>query len=185
MALRELTRAEVANRLGVSAGTIRHHVESSNRLYSLTAARIFDHLDTRVEHASDWQEYLVTIGSRFAELAQHHPGLDDYVLRGPYEASTLGQFERIMAELIGRDERITRPVAHLLGSRVLILSALMYSRPLERYPEGTEPPPEPYADAAIWTLRAFLRGADAFIGDNDVPALTPTPDAEWTHLQST
>ncbi|MEH3069203.1 MAG: hypothetical protein PGN15_14635 [Aeromicrobium erythreum] len=90
--LTHLTRAAVAERLGVSAGTIRHHVESSHRLYSLTAARIFARLDLEAEEAATWQDYLLTLGRRFAVLVTTHPGVDDYVLRGPYERTTLAQF---------------------------------------------------------------------------------------------
>lgn len=180
--LRNLTRADVADRLGVSAGTIRHHVESTNRLYSLTAARIFDRLDVTADDRPAWTDYLLVLGLRFARLVRAHPGLEDYVLRGPYERNTLDRFERIIQELTRRDETITRPTAHLLGSRILTLSAVMYATTLDRYPEGTTPPPGPYPEVVEWTLRAFLQGAQELIRQGRVPVMTPTPDATWTHI---
>lgn len=181
--LQGLTRAGVADRLGVSAGTIRHHVESAHRLYSLTAARIFDRLDVRADEQTDWGDYLLTVGLRFADLVEAHPGLEDYVLRGPYERSTLDQFERIMSEIIRRDGRIARPAAHVVGSRVLTLGALMRAATFDRYP-GRARPPGPDRELVVWTLRAFLRGAREFVASGDVPATTPTPDATWTHIPS-
>ena len=180
--LKNLTRADVAERLGVSAGTIRHHVESTNRLYSLTAARIFDRLDLSVEDAPTWQDYLLVLGRRFAGLVTAHPGIDDYVLRGPYERTTLIQFERIIDQLTLRDPAIPRHSAHLLGSRTLTLSATMHATSLERYPEGTTPPPGPYVEVVEWTLRAFLRGAGQLLDEDQVPVVQPTPEATWTHI---
>ncbi|MCX6407596.1 MAG: TetR/AcrR family transcriptional regulator [Propionibacteriales bacterium] len=181
--LTNLTRAAVAERLGVSAGTIRHHVESTHRLYSLTAARIFARLDLEAEEAATWQHYLLTLGRRFAALVTTHPGVDDYVLRGPYERTTLDQFERILDELARRDPDMPRHVAYLLGSRTLTLSATLYATSLDRYPAGTTPPPGPYAEVVDWTLRAFLRGAGQLLDEDEAPVLQPTPDARWTHIR--
>lgn len=180
--LRGLTRSGVAARLGVSAGTIRHHVASTNRLYSLTAARVFDRLDVVVGQESGWTGYLLVVGMRFARLVKSCPGLDDYVLHGPYEPSTVDQFSRIIAELTARDPSMPRTTAHLVGSRVLTLAATMASSPVERYDAGFVAPPGPYEDLVEWTIRAFLRGAVQLLDESAPPVLQPTPDATWTHV---
>ncbi|GAA1115162.1 TetR/AcrR family transcriptional regulator [Nocardiopsis composta] len=182
LGLENLTRAGVAAHLGVSAATIRHHVESTGRLYSLTCARIFDRLDLDANDAATWHDYLLTIGLRFTDLVTAHPGLEDYVLRGPYERTTLDRFEHIMGELLRRDASLTRPAAHLLGSRILTLGAAMRTSPLQRYPDGTAPPSGPQREVAAWTLRAFLVGAEELASRGELPATTPTPDAAWTHI---
>src|SRR6478736_1549331 len=71
--LDRLTRAEVAQVLGVSAATIRHHVDSTDRLYSLACARAFGRLQLDSDSKS-WQDYLRTLGQRFAELVTATPG---------------------------------------------------------------------------------------------------------------
>lgn len=173
--LRALTRAEVAQRLGVSEATVRHHIGTSQRLYSRTAAQIFERLDCTVD-SQDWRDYLRTIASRFAELVQAHPGVEDYVLRGPYEASTLDRFERIMTELLARDPRQDRRVAHLLGSRILNLATML--APAVGRDDGSPSQVQVYE----WTIDAFLIGADALIDEGRVPEVIPTPDAPWAQV---
>ena len=91
--------------LGVSAATIRHHVESAERLYSLASAGVFERLGTDAASVRAWQGYLREISARFLALAERHPGLEDYVLRGPCEPSTLAQFGRTRALVIPQHAR--------------------------------------------------------------------------------
>lgn len=180
--LKQLTRAAVAEQLGVSAATVRHHVESADRLYSLACARVFERLDL-VADAASWQDYLLTIGERFAELVETYPGVEDYVLRGPYERSTLDRFERIMTEVIDREPSMTRPMAHLLGSRMLTLAAAMPASTLDRRAPETAPAAAAPRAVREWTLRATILGAAELIARGDIPATIPTPDAAWTHAR--
>ncbi|WP_143542655.1 MULTISPECIES: TetR/AcrR family transcriptional regulator [Rhodococcus] len=179
--LDRLTRAEVAQVLGVSAATIRHHVDSTDRLYSLACARAFGRLQLDSDSKS-WQDYLRTLGQRFAELVTATPGLEDYVLRGPYEERTLEQFERIMNEVLLRKPEFDRATAHLLGSRTLIMSAALHTPARNRYPDSQYPKPETLSAVVSWTLDAFLVGAEKMIDSGLVPTVVPTPDASWTHI---
>lgn len=179
--LDRLTRAEVAQSLGVSAATIRHHVESTDRLYSLACARVFGRLELNSDMDS-WQDYLRLIGQRFATLVMENPGLEDYVLRGPYEKRTLDQFETIMSEIRSREPEFDRPTAHLLGSRVLIISAATHTPACRCQPESQTPQCERRSEVASWTLDAFLAGAELLINDSRVPSVTPTPDAWWARV---
>ena len=179
--LDRLTRAEVAQVLGVSAATIRHHVDSTDRLYSLACARAFGRLQLDSDSKS-WQDYLRTLGQRFAELVTATPGLEDYVLRGPYEERTLEQFERIMNEVLLRKPEFDRATAHLLGSRTLIISAALHTPARNRYPDSQYPKPETlsgccFLDASTPPCRC--RKDDRFRSRSYV---VPTPDASWTHI---
>ncbi|MGC0362535.1 AcrR family transcriptional regulator [Rhodococcus sp. 27YEA15] len=181
--LKQLTRAAVAKRLGVSTATIRHHVESSSRLYSLACDRVFARLDVHGGSGTDWTEYLRLVAARFARLLGEQPGLRDYVLFGPYEPATLDRFDRIMAELIDRDERLDRATAYMLGSRTLVIAAAM------RAPDSESPTAQVHPQASTqrgdvwtWTLDAFFRGADTLIAAGSVPDVIPVPDAPWSSV---
>ncbi|MEV5831459.1 hypothetical protein AB0L25_38415 [Spirillospora sp. NPDC052242] len=180
--LDRLTRAGVARELGVSDATIRHHVESIDRLYALACARVFGRLEVDAPAERTWQGYLRVIAERFTALLKQSPGVEDYVLRGPYERATLGVFEQIMDELMSRDPRLDRRAAHLLGSRLLTLTAALRPPRRNRYPNAEYPHTDIYDGKAAWTIEAFLLGADMLIAAGDLPHAVPTPDAEWTHL---
>lgn len=181
--LDSLTRAAVAIELGVSAATIRHHVTSSERLYSLACARAFDRIDLASD-ATAWQDYLRVVSARFGRIVDAHPGVEDYVLRGPYEQSTLDRFDRIITELEHRDPRMDRRTAHLVGSRTLILTAAMRIPGRTRYSESNRPDADRISEATRWTLDAFFAGADSLIEEGRVPEVTPTPDAPWARVQT-
>ena len=180
--LDRLTRAGVARELGVSDATIRHHVESIDRLYALACARVFGRLQVDAPGEKSWQGYLRVLAARFTGLLKQSPGVEDYVLRGPYERATLEVFERIMEELIGRDPRLDRKAAHVLGSRLLTLTAALRPPRQNRYPNAEYPHSDLYDGQATWTIEAFLLGADALIAAGNLPEAVPTPDAERTHL---
>lgn len=180
--LDRLTRAGVARELGVSDATIRHHVESIDRLYALACARVFGRLRLDADDEQSWQAYLRVLSQRFTALLKESPGVEDYVLRGPYEETTLGVFERIIEELMGRDSRLDRRAAHVLGSRLLTLTAALRPPRRNRYPNEQYPRSEIYEDQAAWTIDAFLIGADKLIAIGQLPDAVPTPDAEWSHL---
>ncbi|MFB7873751.1 TetR/AcrR family transcriptional regulator [Nocardia sp. NPDC056064] len=180
--LDRLTRAAVARDLGVSDATIRHHVQSIDRLYALACARVFDGLRLDVPEEQSWQGYLRVLARRFAELLKRYPGLEDYVLRGPYERTTLGAFERIMDELMRRDPRLDRRAAHILGSRLLTLTAALRPPQRNRYPNGQYPRTELHDEQVAWTIEAFLLGADQLVTAGRLPEAIPTPDAAWTHV---
>ncbi|MFF2083804.1 TetR/AcrR family transcriptional regulator [Nocardia sp. NPDC058176] len=182
--LDQLTRAAVARELGVSDATIRHHVHSIDRLYALACARVFDGLRLDAPEEPSWQGYLRVLADRFAALLKDYPGLEDYVLRGPYEQSTLGVFEQIMDELMRRDSRLDRKAAHILGSRLLTLTAALRPPRRNRYPNAQYPRTELHEEQVRWTIEAFLLGADQLILAGRLPEAVPTPDAAWTHVDS-
>lgn len=180
--LDRLTRAGVARELDVSDATIRHHVDSIDRLYAMACARVFDRLNLDADEEPSWQGYLRVLSTRFTALLKESPGVEDYVLRGPYEQSTLNVFERIIAELTRRDARLDRRAAHVLGSRLLTLTAALRPPRRNRYPNKQYPHSEIYDDQVSWTIEAFLIGADQLIGAGQLPDAVPTPDAEWAHI---
>ncbi|MEE2056046.1 TetR/AcrR family transcriptional regulator [Rhodococcus artemisiae] len=182
--LDNLTRAAVARELGVSDATIRHHVESIDRLYARASARVFGRLQLDAPEAQTWQEYLRVLADRFTALLKEFPGVEDYVLRGPYERITVDMFEAIIDELMQRDTRLDRKASHLLGSRLLTLTAALRPPRRNRYPGAVYPRSDLYEGQVGWTIEAFLVGADMLIANGQLPEAVPTPNAEWTHLDA-
>ncbi|AHH18361.1 putative transcriptional regulator, TetR family [Nocardia nova SH22a] len=182
--LDRLTRAAVARELGVSDATIRHHVQSIERLYTLASARAFGGLRLDAPEERSWQGYLRVLSERFIVLLEQFPGLEDYVLRGPYARPTLEMFEQIMDEIMRRDHRLDRKAAHILGSRLLTLTAALRPREQNRYPNSQYPRTEFHRSQTAWTIEAFILGADELIKAGVLPDAVPTPDATWTHLDA-
>lgn len=183
--LDSLSRAAVARELGVSDATIRNYVDSSERLYSLACARVFSKVDLGIGESANWQDYLRLLSGRFTSLAEAHPGIEDYVLRGPYESETLDVFDAIISSLMSLDDRLDRRAAHVLGSRMLTLTAALRPPRINRYPDQTYPNEKGYSEAAAWTIEAFLLGAEALLAQEILPEATPTPEATWTHIGTT
>jgi AcrR family transcriptional regulator len=180
--LDRLTTAAVAARLGVSEPTIRHHVTSTDRLYTLASARLLDRLDPTDENESTWRDYLGALCQRLAGLVRTHPGLESYVVHGPYTPSTLELFDRILAEVTRRSPGMTDETAYMLASRAIILTASTAGIPSTRYPEGVEP--EDRRDALFaWMVEAFLTGAEQLVADGRVPQLPPTKTQPWAHTE--
>ena len=185
--MQNLTTKGVANRLGLTPGAVRHHVPSTDRLYSLACARVLGRLELRAE-ATSWQDYLRCLSGRLDELFGRHPGVEHYLVHGPYEQATLDQFQVIIDELIARDPGLTPTTAHLLGSRVVTLTAWLSPRTgNHRYPPDAQPPPGLDREVFDWTLDALLVGAHTLLREGVYPRVTPTPEAEWArvHAQGT
>lgn len=176
--LDRLTTAAVAARLGVSEATIRHHVASTDRLYTLTSARLLHRLDA-TDDAATWPTYLRRLCQRLADLVRTHPGLERYVVHGPYTDSTLRLFDRILTEVTRRTPDMTSETAYVLASRAVILTASAAGIPTP-YPDGVEPL-DRRDTLFAWMLDAFLTGVEQLVAAGQIPQLPPTRTQRWAH----
>lgn len=179
--LQQLTTTAVAEQLGVSEGTIRHHASSAEQLYALTSAHVLARLEVAIPEATTWRSYLATLCSRLADLIETHAGVESYLVYGPYTTTTIELFDAIIEEIVRRQPDMTNETAWLLGSRAAILTASTLAVRSTRYPPGTEPL-DRRRQLFEWTIEAYLIGAETLVADGAVPQFEPTSKQRWARL---
>ena len=162
LGLDSFTLTEVAARQGVGESTVYNYVSGRDELYRVAAASVFEQLDIDVD-ASTWTGYVDAIAERCFALAKSHPGLREYLLYGPYEASTLTIFEALIDRVQAWLPDIGEHLAYVLASRPVVTTLAYLDDPV------LEP-------AAPWLRRALLDGLDRALAGGDLP---PAPSASW------
>lgn len=180
--LERLTSTAVAARLGVSEGTVRHHASSADHLYTLTCSRALGRLEVDAPHTSTWRGYLTVLCDRLAALVRAHPGIESYVVHGPYTTATIELFERLTVEIQARADTMTSESAWLLGSRAVILTASTLAVRSTRYPPGVEPSAR-HDRLFHWMLDAYLTGAEVLVEAGDLPQFAPTSQQDWARVE--
>lgn len=162
LGLESFTLIEVAGRLGVGESTVYNYVAGRDELYRLAAASVFEQLDVDVD-ATAWTDYVDVIAERCFDLAKAHPGLRDYLLYGPYEASTVTIFEALVDRVQTWLPDIGEHLAYVIASRPVVATLAYLDDPV------LEP-------AAPWLRRALLDGLDRSVAAGDLP---PAPAVSW------
>jgi AcrR family transcriptional regulator len=160
--LDRFTLAEVAARVGVGESTVYNYVPGRDALFAKAAAVVFARLDVEAD-ANTWTGYVDVVAQRAFDLAAAHPGLREYVFAGPYEPSTVGIFEALIARVRGWRPEMSEHLAFLVVSRPLLLGLGYLGDPV------LEP-------AVPWLRRALLRGLEATLADEPDP---PEPAMSW------
>ncbi|ADB51009.1 helix-turn-helix domain-containing protein [Conexibacter woesei] len=174
--LPSLSVAAVAARLDVSESTVRYHVGSAARLHTRTSAQIFDRLDLVAPAAERWPDYLRELCERLVALRRAAPGLEQYLLEGPYEERTLDGFDRIIDELVARAPGMTRETGYMLGASAVIAVS---TDPAVAFDEARADPDmrERVAILSRWKRDALIEGMERRVERGDVPQLPPTSAA--------
>jgi AcrR family transcriptional regulator len=160
--LDSFTLATVAARVGVGESTVYGYVASRDELFTAAAATVFERLDIDSD-ARTWSDYVDTIAQRTFDLAADNPGLREYVLWGPYAATTVTTFETLVARVQAWLPDIPEHLAWVLASRPVVLSLGYLGDPV------LEP-------MAPWLRRALLRGMADLLATEPPP---PAPAASW------
>lgn len=163
--LDRFTVAAVARSLGVTDMAVYRYVRSRDDLYARAAARAFGLDPARVE-GPDWRAALVALAEHGWRVARRHPGIEEYVLNGPYHAETLAQFDATTAAFSALEPSFTREECYLLLSRVTSLACAAAGNALaNRYQESADRPGELF----LWTVRALVDGMAGLVRDGDLP----------------
>jgi AcrR family transcriptional regulator len=162
--LDRFTMAAVARELGVTDMALYRHVGSREELYSQAAARAHATFPFRLG-ATDWNDHLLEVADQTWHLAARHPGIQRYLLDGPYHPETLEVFAASVARFRAMAPRFTADQAYVLLSRVVSVTLAAADNALSR--RWQQDPDEPGA-LFRWTVRALV---DGMVGRlDDLPA---------------
>lgn len=165
--LDRFTVVSVAASLGVTDMAVYRYVRSRDELYSRAAARAHSQFPVAGSEPADWREFVERAGLQSWRLATAHPGIQRYILDGPYYPETLAIFEGNIVRLCAIEQRFGPHEAYLLLSRVTSLAHAATGNALAgRYQAHPDQPGELF----VWTLRALVAGMAALIEAGDLPA---------------
>lgn len=163
----------VARELGVTDMALYRYVGSREELYSRAAARAHATQPLRTEQAG-WRAHLLEVAEQTWQLAHRHPGIERYLLDGPYHPETLQLFSESIAGFRAMAPEFTEDQAYVLLSRVVSFTLAAADNALSR--RWQTDPDEP-SDLFRWTVRALVdgmvAGLDDLPGDGSARALGP------------
>ncbi|GAA2549253.1 TetR/AcrR family transcriptional regulator [Pseudonocardia hydrocarbonoxydans] len=158
--------AAVARELCVTDMAIYRYVRSRDDLYTRAAARV---------HASfppprpvpGWKAHLAEVAENAWLLAHRHPGVQRYLLDGPYHPETLAVFDAGIARLRELHPAFGPEEAYVLLSRVTSVALAGADNALSRrYQDDVDRPGELFG----WTVRALVDGMEGLLLRGDLPA---------------
>lgn len=159
--------AGVARSLGVTDMALYRHVGSRDELYSLAAARAHALFPGPAGRSTEPTGYLTEVAEHAWRLARRHPGIERYLLDGPYHPSTLAVWDDGIARLRAIAPEYGHEEAYLLLSRVTSVALAAADNALSRrHQEDPERPGELFG----WTIRALVDGMDALLRRGDLPS---------------
>jgi AcrR family transcriptional regulator len=158
--------AGVARDLGVTDMAIYRYVRSRDDLYARAAARAHATFpEPRVPPG--WQDYLVEVADHAWHLAHRHPGIERYLLDGPYHPETLAAFDASIGRLRALAPEFGPEEAYVLLSRVTSVALAAADNALSRrYQEDPDRPGELFG----WTVRALVEGMAGLLARGVLPA---------------
>jgi AcrR family transcriptional regulator len=162
LGLDRFTIAAVAERAGVGESTVYSHCGTREGLFAAGAAAVLAQLDTSSD-AESWSELVEVVAERTLVLAREHPGLGEYVLRGPYAPSTIEVFESLVGQVRDRVPEAPAHVAWVLASRPVVLGLMYLDAPV------LEP-------MTAWLRQALIRGLEAQVDEGAFP---DPPSVSW------
>lgn len=165
--LDRFTQVKVARALGVTDMALYRHVRGRDELYRRAASRAhaLDPFDP--SGISDWTVFLERAGLHGYRVANRHPGIERYVLNGPYHEETLAIFDGNVRALSAIAPQFGPHESYLLLSRVTSLAYAGAGNALaRRYQESPDRPGELF----VWTLRALIAGMGSLLAADDVPS---------------
>ncbi len=159
-------QVEVARALGVTDMALYRHVRNREELYSRAAARAHALTPFDPSAITDWTVFLERAGMHDYRVAHRHPGIERYILDGPYHPETLAIFDANVAALSAIAPSFGPHESYLLLSRVSSLSYAAAGNALaRRYQEDPDRPGELF----VWTLRALIEGMGALLAAGELP----------------
>lgn len=164
--LDRFSQAKVARSLGVTDMALYRHVRSRDELYTRAAARAHALVPFDPSGITDWKVFLEEAGMHDYRVAHRHPGVERYLLDGPYHPETLAIFDANVAALSEIAPRFGPQESYLVLSRVTSVSYAAAGNALaRRYQETPDRPGELF----VWTLRALIEGMGSLLADGVVP----------------
>jgi AcrR family transcriptional regulator len=159
--LDRLSVAAVARELGVTDMAVYRYVASREDLYARAAARAHATHPSGIA-STDWRRYLVEVAEDAWQLAHRHPGVERYVLDGPYHPETLEVFAAGIARFRALAPRFTDEQAYALLSRVTSVALAAADNALSRrYQADPDQPGELFR----WTVRALVEGMERLLDE--------------------
>ncbi|SDG39307.1 TetR/AcrR family transcriptional regulator [Pseudonocardia oroxyli] len=152
--LDRFSMAGVSRELGVTDMALYRYVGSREELYSLAAARAHATFQFRLE-GTDWRAHLVEVAEQTWQLAARHPGIERYLLDGPYHPETLRVFDASIAGFRALAPQFSADQAYVLLSRVVSFTLAAADNALSRRWQ-----PDPGEPSALfrWTVEALVDG---------------------------
>ncbi|GAA3248521.1 hypothetical protein GCM10017691_58750 [Pseudonocardia petroleophila] len=169
--------AGVARDLGVTDMAIYRYVRGRDDLYTRAAARAHASFPLPRSHPQ-WRAHLLEVAENAWLLAHRHPGVERYLLDGPYHPETLAVFDAGIARLRALHPDFGPEEAYVLLSRVTSVALAAADNALSRrYQEDPDRPGELFG----WTVRALVDGMAGLLERGDLPtnraALTLGPES--------
>jgi len=152
--LDRFSMAAVGRELGVTDMALYRYVGSRDELYSRAAARAHRTYPFRFV-ATEWRAHLLEVAEEVWQLARRHPGIERYLLDGPYHPETLEIFATSIARFRAMAPEFTEEQAYVLLSRVVSFTLAAADNALSR--RWQHDPTEPGA-LFRWTVLALVDG---------------------------
>jgi AcrR family transcriptional regulator len=152
--LDRFSMAGVGRELGVTDMALYRYVGSRDELYSRAAARAHRTYPFRYA-ATEWRPHLVEVAEDTWQLARRHPGIQRYLLDGPYRPETLEIFSASITRFRTMAPEFTDAQSYVLLSRVVSFTLAAADNALSR--RWQHDPAEP-SELFRWTVLALVDG---------------------------
>lgn len=167
LGLDRFTVAGIAGDLGVTDMALYRYVRSREELYARAAARAHSTAPFQPSGTSDWQAHLMEIAGYSWRLAHRFPGIERYLLDGPYYDETLVIFESNITYLTRIAPQFDSEASYLLLSRVTSLALVGANNALAmRHQEEPDRPGPLFG----WTMRALIGGMADLLDRGELPS---------------
>lgn len=159
--------AAVARSLEVTDMAIYRYVKNREELYSGAAAQAYATFPFRAGPGSEWKPYLMEVAEHSWQVTHRHPGIQRYLLDGPYHRTTLAVFDANITHLSRIAPEFGPEASYLLLSRVTSVAIAATDNALSRrYQESPDRPGELFG----WTVRALVDGMEGLLRRGELPA---------------
>jgi AcrR family transcriptional regulator len=174
--LDRFSMAAIGRELGVTDMALYRYVGSREDLYSRAAARAHHTYPLRSVE-TEWRAHLLEVAEETWQLARRHPGIERYLLDGPYHPETLAIFADSIARFRKMAPEFSEEQAYVLLSRVVSITLAAADNALSR--RGQTDPDAPSA-LFRWTILAFVDGMVGRLDElpTDPPELGLGPENE-------
>ncbi|RZT86830.1 hypothetical protein EV383_3729 [Pseudonocardia sediminis] len=159
--------AGVARSLEVTDMAIYRYVRNREDLYTRAAARAHASFPPAPDPERGWKAHLLDVADNAWRLAHRHPGIERYLLDGPYHPDTLAVFDTSIARFLAVAPEFGPEQAYVLLSRVTSVALAAADNALSRrYQDDPDRPGELFG----WTVRALVDGMEGLLARGDLPA---------------